>query len=119
MFTTCVMVTDALAVQPCASVMVQVYVPRQRFVAVGFVPPAGDQKYAYGEVPPETFTDAEPVHSPQLDEVALTFAKSGCGCVMLMMDCEVQPFASVTVNVYAPAHRPATLCVVSAPGIHR
>jgi len=93
------MVTDAVVTHPCTSVMEHVYDPRHRFVAVGFVPPTGDQKYAYGEVPPLTATEAEPVHSPQLDWVAVILADNGCGCVMVTIDVAAHPFASVTVTV--------------------
>ena len=54
-----VLVSVALA----PSVMVHVYDPAHKPVAVALVPPDGLQEYAYGAVPPETVTEAEPAHT--------------------------------------------------------
>ena len=64
-----------------------------------------DHAYEYGVVPPVALADALPLLPPlQLTfEVTLALATRGVGCVMVMDEVLVQPFASVTVTVYVPA----------------
>ena len=71
--------------QPLASVMVMVYTPAERFLAVSLLPPDGDQVYLYAGVPPLALTIIEPVlpplHPGLLD--ATNDAKSWVGCVIV------------------------------------
>jgi hypothetical protein len=114
----CVMVTVWVLVQELASVMVQVYVPAARPVAVAAVPPAGAQEYVYEGVPPET----EIVAAPLLPPLQLTFVVdktpdvSTEGCVIVTAWVLIQALPSVMVHVYVPAERPAIVAAVLPPG---
>ena len=63
-----VIVTDAVSVQPLASVAVTVYVPAVSPVAVAAEPPPPDQAYVIVPVPPV----AEAVAEPSLPPLQLT-----------------------------------------------
>ena len=96
-----VMVTDAVAVFPLASVTVTVYEPAVRLVAVAAVPPEGDHKYEYGVTPPVAFVIADPLVPPKqltLPEL-LAAATNNAGWVTVVCAVVVQPLASVTVTV--------------------
>src|SRR6185437_80675 len=60
----CVIIAEAVAVHPLASVTVTVYVPALRLLAVALVPPLGVHAKVYGTVPPKGFAVAEPVLPP-------------------------------------------------------
>jgi hypothetical protein len=96
----CVTVIVRVITQPFASVIVQVYVPAARPVAVAPVPPEGAHEYVYVGVPPEAVTDAVPVEPPlQSTGVVEVVAVTAVGCVMLNVLVITQPFASVIVHV--------------------
>src|ERR1700733_8277216 len=94
-----VIIAFAVAVQPFLSVIVTVYVPAVRPVAVALVPPLGVHAYVYGVVPPAPVAVALPLLPP----LQLTFtilpveAVSNTGCVTVALPVTEQPFASVTV----------------------
>ena len=73
----CVIVNTDVIEQPTGELIVHVYVPAQRPVAVAAVPPEGAQAYVYIPVPPEATTVALPVHAPK--HVTLT-----CDCVAVI-----------------------------------
>jgi hypothetical protein len=60
----CVRVTVCVTTQEAASVMVQVYDPAVRPLAVAAVPPLGAQEYVFAPIPPVTETVADPVLPP-------------------------------------------------------
>ena len=86
------MAIDAGSVQPLASVTVNVYGLRLKVP----VP-------LYGAGPPLAVTVTVDVVLLQVMGVALSAATSCGGCVMVMDVADVQPLASVTVNVCVPA----------------
>lgn len=113
------MVNDLVVVQPFASVIVQVKVPAHNALAVAPVPPDGAHEYVYGAVPPEATTVALPVHNPlhktfTCDPVVVNAG----GCVIVNDRVVVQPFASVMVHVYVPAHLPVVVADVPPLGAH-
>lgn len=73
----CVIVNVFVIEHPAGELIVHVYVPAQRPVAVAPVPPEGVHEYVYVPVPPEATTVAEPLHPP----LQLTFT---CDCVAVM-----------------------------------
>jgi hypothetical protein len=87
--------------------------------AVGVVCPTGDQRYEYVGVPPEGFTVADPFGFPQVALTNEVVAVIGGGCVIVTTWITVQPFASVTVNVYVPAHNPVAVEPVPPVGDHK
>ena len=94
-------------VQLLASVTTTVYDPAQALV--GLFTPARPplHVYWYGAIPPETVTVADPSHVVEhVVGVVLKLSPNGDGLMILADDDEVQPFKSVTVNVYMPDTRP-------------
>ena len=63
---------------PVLSVTKTVYAPVNKPTAVSFIPPVGDQRYLYGEFPPDTETEVFPLLCPQseftLNVVSIIFA---------------------------------------------
>ena len=90
--------TEALDVQPLASVMVTVYAPARRLDAVIPFPPDGDHAYCSAPVPPEAFTDVVPLALPQLEGVEVAEALMAEGSLMVTFAVLIHPFASVTVT---------------------
>jgi hypothetical protein len=112
-------VNDCVAVQPFASVTVTVYEPAISPVAVEPVPPEGDHAYVYAPVPPDAITDAEPVFPPLHNTfVCVPAVVIAVGCVMVKVFVVVQPFASVVVHVYVPAHNAVAVEPVPPTGAH-
>jgi hypothetical protein len=63
-------VAEFVCTHPLLSVIVTVYDPAHKAVAVGPVPPEGAHEYEYPGVPPDALTDANPSHVPkQLTDV--------------------------------------------------
>jgi hypothetical protein len=89
-----VIVTVVLPLQPFASVTVNVYVP-----AVLVKVPAP----VYGAVPPVAVTVTVVLPPLQAIGVKVDATVSAGGSVMVSCASALQPFASVTVNVYVPA----------------
>jgi hypothetical protein len=87
---------------------------------VADVPPTGDQAYAYGPVPPLTFTDALPFEPPLHETLVCASAvkAKALGSVIMKERVAVQPLASVTVTVYVPATRPVIEEAVPPEGDH-
>jgi hypothetical protein len=104
---------------PFASVMVHVYVPAVNPLAVAPVPPDGAQEYVYPGVAPDATTDAVPVFPPlQRTGVVLLVAVSAVGCVTVADAVVVQPWESVTVQVYVPADKFEAVAPVPPLGAH-
>lgn len=101
-----VIVTVCSVGQLFMSVTVTVYVPAGIAVAVAEDPPEGDQLYVNGPLP-VALTVAEPVVSPKQAtstlDCRLTVGPPVDATVVVPV--VVQPFASVTVQVYEPAAR--------------
>src|SRR6476646_4191662 len=105
------MIALAVTTQPLPSVTVTVYVPAVSEVAVVPVPPLGDQDWVYGELPPETVTDADPLFPPKHETFEITVVDA-VGDKLLFTATEfvlVQLLLSVTVTVYDPAGRPVAV----------
>lgn len=92
----CVMLSEAMAEQPFASVTVKEYVPAVRLKLP--VP-------VYGAVPPVAVTVTVDVEPLQRIGVAVAVTVSVGGAVMVAVAVAVQLFASVTVKVKMPAPR--------------
>ena len=111
----CEIVAPMDRVQLFASVTVTVLAPALS-PAITEVVAAVDQRYVYGEVPPDAVTVAAPVLPPKqrtlLTVVEVARAPAGCE-IVAPMDM-VQLFASVTVTVLAPALSPVITEVVAA-----
>jgi len=115
-----VITTDRTMVHPFASVTVHVYVPAQRPAAAAPVPPDGAQAKVYGRVPPPALIAAVPLHAPlQETFVWVVAAESAEGSVISDVLSAVQPFASVTVQVYVPGHNPVAEAPDPPEGDHR
>ena len=110
----CDIVTEAIDVQPLASVPVTVYVPAARPVFAAVVVPL-DHKNPTAPVPPVELAVAAPVELPKqrtlVGAPTLTLS-AAAGWVIVTEATEVQPFASVPVTVYVPAARPVLEAVV-------
>jgi len=108
-----------VVVQPCASVIVQVYVFALSPLAEEPVPPDGAHAYVYGPVPPEAVTEAVPF-APPLQEtfVCACVALSTVGCVIVTTAVPLQELASVTVTVYVPALSPDAVAAFPPDGAH-
>jgi len=93
-----VTVTGTVKVQPFASVTVKVYAPAVKLVCAGVI--------EYGPTPPAGVTTTDPV-LPPLHKTLVTVAVAVMPDVLLIVTGTLieQPFASVTVKVYAPAAR--------------
>src|SRR6185312_3244777 len=93
----CVIITCCVLIQLLASVIVTVYVPAAKPVAVAAVPPLGDQLYVLVPVPPLAVMVAEPFVPPlQLTLVCDdTLDVSAAGSVMVTCCVLVQLLASV------------------------
>jgi hypothetical protein len=115
----CVIVTVCVIIQPFASVIVQVYVPIARPVAVALVPPVGNHAYVYAGVPPPTLTVAVPFDPPKQETfVCVAETVNAAGCVMLNVAVVTHAFASVIVQVYVPAASPDAVAFVPPLGNH-
>ncbi len=91
--------TEAVAVQPLASVTVTLYVPAERSV-ISSVTALLLHTKVYGAVPPVTVKSAAPFVPPlQLTLVATPAAESTVGSVIVTEVVAVHPPASVTVTV--------------------
>ena len=100
----CVIVIDAVVVQPLASVTVTIYVPAIKFVAVPPVCAAGVvlHEYEYGTVQPPTNTVAEPFAPPKhktLVRPSMKALNARAGWVIVTVAVVVHLLASVTVTV--------------------
>ena len=96
-----VTVTACVEAHPFASETLTVYVPAGRLEAVVPVPPAGDQAYVNGPVPPVTFTEAVPLLPPLQETFTPTEAVMAGPPILetAAVAVAVQPFASVIVTV--------------------
>jgi hypothetical protein len=96
----CVIFTVKVAVQPLASVAVTLYAPSTKPVAIASVWPLF-HKYVIAPVPPPELTVATPSDPPkQLTFTELTYVTvTALGCVMVVEEVVLQPFASYTVTV--------------------
>jgi hypothetical protein len=95
----CVILNVCVKEQLLASVMVQVYVPIHKLIAVAAFPPEGVQAYVYGVFPPETCAIAAPFVPPKqeiFDTVQLTVGPFELLTVAVPL--LVQPLASVTTK---------------------
>jgi hypothetical protein len=74
----------------------------------------------YGPVPPEAATVAEPLLPPlQRIFVEAVIAAVGDPAFTMVTECvNVQPFASVMVQVYVPAVNPVAVAAVPPDGAH-
>jgi hypothetical protein len=97
----CVIVTDAVALQPALSVTVTLYVPAVKLFAVAPELPEGDHAYVYGVVPPDGVTVALPLFPPLQDTFVLEEILADKVLISLTFAVAVfvQLFASVTVTV--------------------
>lgn len=113
-------VTDAVVMQPFASVTVTVYDPAISAVAVAPVPPAGAHEYEYGAVPPEAVTVAEPLLPPKQRMFAelVIVAPGPPVFATFAVAVVVHPLASVIVTVYDPAISPVAVAAVPPAGVH-
>lgn len=69
------------------------------------VEPVGVHENVYPGVAPVGVTLAEPSHAPKHETmVDVPFGCNAEGCVIVDVCVRVQPFWSVTVKVYDPAH---------------
>ena len=104
--------------QEFASVMVTVYAPADKPVAVAAVPPPGDQIYVNGPAPPLARIVAAPVVPPLqatfVCEAILEVIAFGCEIVTVWAS--VHKFASVRVIVYVPAESPVAVAAVPPLG---
>jgi hypothetical protein len=89
---------EELAAQPLASVTVTEYAPAVTPGSELEVLPDGDQRKAYGAVPPEATAAAEPFEFPQVAETVEEDKLSEVGCVRVTADVAEQLFASVTTT---------------------
>ena len=118
------MLTVVVAVHPCESVTVTLYVPIPKPVILNVPPEAAIsvptglpvvvpvQLTLYGAVPPEPVINPEPVKPPlQTTFVSISEAVSKVGCVIGTVAVAVHPFADVKVIVYEPAGKPVILKV--------
>lgn len=111
-----VIVTTVVAVQPFASVAVQVYVPSARLAATGLLPPEGVQAYVKIPVPPVAAAEAPPLPVPQPGDVVEVTAMAA-GSVIVTICVPVHPFASVIVHVYDPVPRLEAVAAVPPEGV--
>ncbi len=91
-------VAEPVVVQPFASVIVKVFVPAVKPVVAG--------EMLYGDVPPVVFITTEPLFPPKQSTftwLAKVLLKAATGSVIVAETVVVQPFASVTVKVFASA----------------
>ena len=72
-------------------------------MAAEFVPPVGAQKKLYGDVPPDSETEAEPFAAPQVADCAVAECFKTVGWLMVAVAVAVQPSASMTVTLIGPA----------------
>lgn len=119
----CVMIAVAVATHPFASVTVTTNVPAVSPVAVAVPcppPGAGAHTYVNGPVPPLIATVADPLLPPkQLTLVdAVMLAVGPPLFTTVTVRCNVQPFASVMVQVYDPAINPVAVAPVPPLGAH-
>jgi hypothetical protein len=115
----CVIVTLPVAVHPCASVTVKVYVPALKPLMLEVVAPLL-HAYVYAGVPPLGADCALPLLLPLQLTLFTTVAfanNTAAGWVIVTLPVAVHPCASVTIKVYVPALKPLMLEVV-APLLH-
>ena len=110
--------TEAIEVQPLASVPVTVYVPATRPVAVLDVCPFDHTKLTV-PVPPVEDAVAIPVESPKQEMLVCeaTYVTKAVGWVTGKFLLVVQPLASVTVHVQVPGVKPVTEAEPSPVGL--
>lgn len=117
----CVMLNVAVFTQRVPLfLIVTVYCPAQRLVAPGAFPPLGLHVKLYGDTPPDTFTEAAPLHKPkQVTFVCVGAIVTAGGEVMVTgFNTPVQELALVTsTETVAPAHRPVTEAVPPGPTV--
>jgi hypothetical protein len=89
---------EELAAQPLASVTVTEYAPAATPGSELEVLPDGDQRKAYGAVPPEAEAEAEPLELPQVAGTVDDDKFKRVGCAMVTADVAEQLFASVTTT---------------------
>ena len=71
----------------------------------------GVQITLYGPVPPEGLIVADPFELSQVLLIEFEVAAIALGWVMVTLRVDVQPFTSITVSVYVPAHIKVALLV--------
>jgi hypothetical protein len=93
-------------VQLLASVTVTVLTP-EVCPLITEVVCAPDQRYVYGDVPPEAVTVAAPVEAPKHNTLvtAVEVANAEAGCVVVATAVTVQPLLSVIVQVRVAAFK--------------
>jgi hypothetical protein len=103
-----------------ASVIVQVYVPAAKLLAVADVPPDGDHEYVYPDVPPVIDTVAAPLLPPLHDTLVCddNVETNAVGCVNVATFVLVHALASVMIQVYVPAAKPVAVAAVPPDGAH-
>jgi len=116
-----VIVMLRMAVQPFASVMVQVHVPAPRPVALDDVcTGVVFQLYVYGPVPPVALIEALPVLAPKQPTLACALTllvSAAAGCMMMTFRVTLHPFASVMVQVHVPAVKFVAVAPVCAGAV--
>ena len=113
------MIVNVLVIEhPAGELIVHVYDPAQRPLAVAPVPPLGDQAYVYVPVPPEATTEAVPLHEPKhVTLVCDCVAVIAGGCVMENTAATVHVAGpEVITQVYDPAQRPLAVAPVPPLG---
>ena len=71
-------------------------------------------------MPPDTVAVAVPLQPPKQDTLVFVMETvNAVGCVIATVAVLIQPFASVRVSVYFPAHNPVQEEVLHPPGAHK
>ncbi len=115
------MVTVVVEAQLFTSVIVTVYVPAERLLAVAELPPLGAHAYVNGPVPPVIVPVADPLFPPLHETFVLEAIDATPPDVLetAAVTVNVHALRSVTVTVYVPASMLVIVCVVCPPGCHR
>ena len=116
----CVMVNVFVIEHPAGELIVHVYVPAQRPLAVAPVPPEGVHAYVYVPVPPEATTVADPLHAPlHVTFTCEVVAVIAGGCVMLNVAVVVHVEGpEVITQEYEPAQSEEAVAPVPPLGDH-